>query len=64
MSALARYPGLCHVRTPEGSSFMADVQVDESMSYNSATIEYSLNIQKVDTVGLDGMTYTEWSETQ
>lgn len=64
MRALARYPGLCHVRTPEGSSFMADVQVDESMSYNSATIEYSLNIQKVDTVGLDGMTYTEWSETQ
>lgn len=64
MRALARYAGLCHVRTPEGSSFMADVQVDESMSYNSATIEYSLTIKRVDTVGLDGMTYTEWSETQ
>ena len=64
MRALARYAGLCHVRTPEGSSFMADVQVDEAQAFNSPTIEYSLSIQKVDTVGLDGMTYAEWSETQ
>lgn len=64
MRALARYAGLCHVRTPEGSSFVADVQVSEAQAYNSAVIEYDLTIQKVDTVGFDGMTYAEWSETQ
>lgn len=64
MRTLARYAGLCHVRTPDGSSYMADVQVDESQAYNSPTIEYSLAIQKVDTVDLDGMTYTEWSESR
>lgn len=64
MRKLARYPGLCHVRTPEGSSFTADVQVSEQMSFDSALASYSLTIQKVDMVGYDGMTEEEWSETQ
>lgn len=64
MRALARYAGLCHVRTPEGSSFVADVQVSESQGYDKATVDYSLTIQKVDTVGYDGMTYAEWYELQ
>ncbi len=59
---LARYAGLCHVRTPEGSSFVADVQVSEGQSYDSATIDYKLTIQKVDPIGFDGMTYAEWQE--
>lgn len=59
---LARYAGLCHVRTPEGSSFVADVQVSEGQSYDNATIDYKLTIQKVDPVGFDGMTYAEWYE--
>lgn len=59
---LARYTGLCHVRTPEGSSFVADVQVSESQAYNSPTVDYDLSIQKVDPVGFDGMTYAEWDE--
>lgn len=59
---LARFPGLCHVRTPEGSSFVADIQVSEAQSYDSATIDYDLSIQKVDPVGFDGMTYAEWDE--
>ena len=62
MRQLARYPGLCHVRTPEGSSFVADIQVSEAQSYNTATIDYDLSIQKVDPVGFDGMTYAEWDE--
>ena len=64
MRKLARYPGLCHVRTPEGSSFTADVQVSESLSFDSALANYSLTIQKVDMVGYDGMTLEEWSRTQ
>ena len=64
MRALARYPGICHVRTPDGSSFAADVQVSENMAFDSATIDYDLKIQKVDTVGVDGMTYAEWLELQ
>lgn len=62
MRALSRYAGICHVRTPDGSSFAADVQVTEGQAYNTRVITYTLNIQKVDPVGYDGMTYAEWSE--
>ena len=64
MRKLARYSGICHIRTPEGSSFAADIQVSESMAYNSATASYSLSIEKIDNIGFDGMTYTEWLELQ
>lgn len=64
MRELARYAGMCHVRTPEGSSFMADVQVSEARAYDDAKISYTLTIQKVDTVGFDGMTLEDWSERQ
>ena len=60
MRALARYAGLCHVRTPEGSSFTADIQVAETQAFNTQRIDYSITIQKVDTVGFDGMTWEEW----
>lgn len=64
MRKLARYAGICHVRTPEGSSFAADVQVSESMSADSGLASYSLSIQKVDNNGFDAMTITEWNEMQ
>ena len=64
MRSLAEYAGLCHVRTPEGSSFTADVQVSEDREYGSPIVSYSLTIKKVDTVGYDGLTYEEWSEMQ
>lgn len=64
MRRLARYTGICHVRTPEGSSFAADVQVSESRAFDSGVASYTLTIQKVDTVGFDAMTYEEWSESQ
>lgn len=60
MRALARYAGLCHVRTPEGSSFTADIQVAETQAFDTQKINYSITIQKVDTVGFDGMTWEEW----
>ena len=64
MRALARYTGICHVRTPDGSSFAADVQVTEGMAFNSGVVDYNLKIQKVDTNGTDGMTYADWLSMQ
>lgn len=64
MRSLSEYAGLCHVRTPEGSSFVADIQVSEDREYGSPIVSYNLTIKKVDTVGFDGMTYAEWSELQ
>ena len=36
MRRLAAYPGICHVRTVDGSSFAANVTVGESRSYEKA----------------------------
>ena len=64
MRSLSSYAGVCHVRTPDGSSFAADVQVSETQSFDTPIIGYSLKIQKVDTAGFDGMTYAEWLRLQ
>ena len=62
---LADYAGVCHVRTIDGSSYSADVQVSETMSYNPyETVSYSLNITRVDDEDLTGMTYTDWYNAQ
>lgn len=62
MRRLAVYPGICHVRTPEGSSYAADVQVSENIGYNNAGkfAEFSLSITRVDPESLDGMTLAQW----
>lgn len=59
---LAAYAGICHVRTPEGSSFDADVQVSESGEYSSALITYELKCQRIDPEGEAGMTLADWEE--
>ena len=66
MRRLATYPGICHVRTPEGSSYAADVQVSETMSYETSgkLAEFSLSVTRVDAEGLDGMTLAEWEVEQ
>ena len=56
---LAVHPGICHVRTPDGSSFSADVQVSESRE-NGVLASFTLTITRVDPEGLDGLTYAEW----
>lgn len=61
MRALARSAELCHVRTPEGSSFCADVQISESRGYSTGTIAYTLKISEVDPEGFDAMTAAEWA---
>ena len=60
---LAVYPGLCHIRTKEGSSYPADVQVTESyaVSEGHKIANFSLKITRVDSEELDGMTLAEWN---
>lgn len=59
---LADYPGICHVRTVDGSSYKADVQVKDSYSYSNAgkIASFSLSITRVDAEYLDGMTLEQW----
>lgn len=64
MRELAEYPGICHVRTPDGSSFAADVEVSESREYNSFAVSFSLEIKRVDAEGFDGMTLAAWLAMQ
>lgn len=66
MRRLAVWPGICHVRTPEGSSYAADVQVSESMSYEKAgkIAEFSLSVSRVDAEELDGVLYDDWEATE
>ena len=59
---LASYPGLCHIRTVDGSSFACDIQVSEDRRYDqdTARAEYTLSVTRVDPEELEGMTYAEW----
>ena len=62
MRRLRDYTGLCNVRTPEGSNFTADVQVQEKWDGKriDKLAEFTMKVSKVDPEELDGMTYTEW----
>lgn len=64
LRALAAYPGICHVRTKDGSSYAADVQVGDEVSYDKAgkVISASLTITRVDPEGYDGMSLADWEE--
>jgi len=61
MRQLASYSGICHVRTPDGSSFAADVEVSESREYNDPVISFSLDIKQVESESFDGMTLAQWN---
>lgn len=62
MRDLAMYSDICHVRTQDGSTYTADVQVSEDYSHDTGNMvaEFSLSITRVDPEELDGMTYSEW----
>lgn len=64
MRRLAAYPGICHIRTKDGSSFAADVQVSETYAQNTAhkIANFALKITRVDQQTLEGMTLAEWEE--
>lgn len=52
---LSAYTGICHVRTPDGSSFNADIQVTEVSSYDSKLRSFTLNMTRVDPEGFEGV---------
>lgn len=59
---LAVYPGIAHVRSKDGSSYAANVNVSDQISYNVAgkQLDVSLNITRVDPEGFEGLTYAQW----
>ena len=64
---LADFAGVCHVRTPEGSNFYAnvDVQEDREAKFVNRISSVTLNITKVDAIKADGIPYDIWiSEDQ
>lgn len=63
---LAIYPGICHVRTPDGSNFAANVDVkdDREEKWTTRVSKISLDINKCDPEGFDAMTYLDWSRDQ
>ena len=63
MRRLASHPGVCHVRTKDGSNYTADVQVSETYEYTNGPRlnKYDLSITRVNTSELDGMTLEAWN---
>ena len=63
---LATYAGACHVRTIDGSSYPANIDVKEDTSIDTAykTSSFTLDITRVDPEGYDGMTYEEWIDEE
>lgn len=63
---LAVSPSLCHVRTKNGASFSADVQVSENFAHDKQgkIASYTFAITRVDTEQLDGMTLADWEDLQ
>ena len=64
MRRLAVHPGICHIRTKDGSSYAADVQVSEDRKQATAhkVITFSLKVTRVDPEEMDGMTLAEWND--
>lgn len=65
MRRLAEHPGICHIRTKDGSSFAADVQVKEDYKQNNnqKLVYFSLSVTRVDPESYDGMTLAAWNQT-
>lgn len=70
---LATYEGLCHVRTKDGSNYLANVEVSENIPYQpyydkdgnfTKLGSYSFSITRVDPQEEDGMTLAEWQDDQ
>ena len=62
MRRLADYAGICHVRTPDGSNFTANVEVteDREEKWVSQLAKFSLSFTRVDPEDLDGVLYSSW----
>ena len=62
MRRLALYSGVCHVRTPDGSSFDANIDVNEDREEKKINMvaTFSLDITRVDASGFGGIEYSKW----
>lgn len=62
MRRLALYSGVCHVRTPDGSSFDANIDVNEDREEKKINMvaTFSLDITRVDASGFGGIEYSRW----
>lgn len=63
LKRLAVWDGICHIRTPEGSSFACDIQVSDDISHASAGKAYTptLNITRVEPEEPDGVALAIWN---
>lgn len=52
---LAAWNGICHVRTPDGSSYSANVEVSQSASYTTRAVNFTFTITRVDPEGYEGI---------
>lgn len=60
---MAEYPGICHIRTLDGSNYYADIQVSETIPHDETpTNSYSFKITRVDNDGYDGIELSEWNK--
>ena len=60
---MAEYPGVCHIRTLDGSNYYADIQVSETIPHDETpTNSYSFKITRVDNDGYDGLSLSEWNK--
>lgn len=62
MRRLAVYTGICHIRTSDGSSYAANIDVSDKYDHSNGrtVIGYDLDINRVDPEGYDGMTLADW----
>lgn len=62
---LAVYPGVCHIRTPEGSSFACNIDVSEDRENKQWVVpraHIQLSITRVDSPAMECLEYEEWRE--
>ena len=66
MRDLAEYTGVCLVRTKDGSTLVADVQVSESNNHSKRgqVVNFSLDVSAVDPNGYQAVTLSEWTAGQ
>lgn len=64
MRRLAEYPGICRVRTTDGSNYTANVSVSESRGYEPTDLvtSFTMNVTRVDPEELSGVSYADWAE--
>lgn len=66
MRRLASYAGICHVRTKDGSSYAADIQVSEDRSHEDydKIATFSMTVTRVDPERLEGLPLELWQGEQ